>query len=351
MKTSQFRITTILLLLTPFFVFGQVTKTKEVKKHYSVSANGHMAIDSKYGDVHIETWDKNEVDVVIKIKATKRSEAKAQQYLDKITIDIDDASKNNLSFKTMINGSLDNKNDERIEIIYQIKAPATLNMKLKNSYGNMYLEDASGGMSISVAYGNVNIGKLSGELEFKLSYGNGEIDQINHGEVIARYSNLDIESAGNVEVSNSYSNIAIGKSKDVELSNKYGNLTWSSLNRLSGYSKYGNVKISKLYNALTFDVMYGGGIKVGWISKDFTAIEVESSYATVVLKFQQGMSAMLDAEMKYCDLKNYDIEFDHSFIDESGSMKYYKGKLGKGDYSSKIKISSDYGNVKMGYVD
>jgi len=178
-------------------------------------------IDSKYGDVQIETWDKNEVDVVIKIEATKRSESKAQQYLDKITIDIDDASKNNLAFKTMINGSLDNNNGERIKIVYQIKAPATLNMKLKNSYGNMYLEDASGKMTISVAYGNVNIGKLSGPIDFKLSYGNGEIEQIIDGEVIARYSNLDIENAGNVEVSNSYSNIDIGKSKDVDLTNKY----------------------------------------------------------------------------------------------------------------------------------
>ena len=97
--------------------------------------------------------------------------------------------------------------------------------------------------------------------------------------------------------------------------------------------------------------MYGGGIKVGWISKDFKNIDIESSYATVSLKFQRGMSAVLDAEMKYCDLKNYNIEFDHSYIDESGSMKYYKGKLGKGSYASKINISADYGTVKLGYTD
>ena len=224
-------------------------------------------------------------------------------------------------------------------------------MELENSYGHMYVQDASGKMSVNVAYGNVKMGNISGPIDFKLSYGNGEIEKITDGEVVVRYSNLDIEDAGNVEVSNSYSNIDIGSSKDVELSNKYGNLTWTSLNSLTGYSKYGNVKVSKLFKSLTFDVMYGGGIKVGWISKDFSAIEIESSYATVVLKFQKGMSAMLDAEMKYCDMKYYDINFDHSFIDESGSMKYYRGKLGEGNYSSKIKIVSDYGNVKMSYAD
>ena len=351
MKTFQFKITTILLILTPFLVFGQSTKTKEVKKHYTVSATGNLSIDSKYGNVHVETWSKNEVDLVVSIEVTKRSEAKAQQYLDKITIDIDDASANNLSFKTMISGNLDNSGDDKIKIEYRVKVPASLNMNLKNSYGNLFLQDASGKMAINVSYGNFKIGELTGPIELKLSYGNGEIEKINNGDVIVRYSNLDIEDAGNVDVSNSYSNIDFGNSKDVDLINKYGNLTWRSLNNHDGTSKYGNVKIAKLYESLTFDVMYGGGIKVAWISKDFRNIDVESSYATVALKFEQGMSAQLDAEMKYCDLKNYDIEFDHSYIDESGSMKYYKGKLGKGSYASKIKISSDYGTVKLGYTD
>ena len=139
MKTSQFKIATILFALTPFFVFAQVTKSKEVKKHYSVSATGNLAIDGKYGNVHVETWDKNEVDLVVSIEVTKRSDSKAQQYLDKITIDIDDASANNLSFKTIISGNLDNSGSDKIKIEYRVKVPKTLNMNLENSYGNLYL--------------------------------------------------------------------------------------------------------------------------------------------------------------------------------------------------------------------
>jgi hypothetical protein len=204
---------------------------------------------------------------------------------------------------------------------------------------------------LDVAYGNFKVGSIAGPIDIKLSYGNGEIDKVRNGNIDVRYSNLDIEDAGNIEVSNSYSNIDFGNSGDVELTNKYGNLTWMSLNTLDGYSKYGNVKVGKLVKALNFEVMYGGGIKVDWISKNFTTIDVESSYATVALKFERGMSAILDAQMKYCNLKNYDIEFDHSFIDESGSLKEYKGKLGKGTYNSKINVSSEYGTVKLSYAD
>ena len=351
MKTYQFKIGLLLLVLTPFFTFGQYTKTKEVKKNYNVSGNGNLTIDGKYGDVHVETWDRKEVDLVVKISVTKRSESKAQEYLDKISININDGSAENLSFKTELDGNFNNKSGEKMEIEYRVKVPVTLNMWLENSYGNLYLDDTKGEIGLDIAYGNLKVGNIAGPLEFKLSYGNGEINEVSNGDVVVRYSNLEVGNAGDVEVTNSYSNINFANAKDIDLSNKYGNTTWRSLNKLKGYSKYGTVKVDKLHESLVFDVNYGGGIKIGWISKDFDRIEVESSYASVSMKFEQGMSAMLDAEMKYCELKNYNIEFDHSYIDESGSMKQYEGKLGKGGFASKIKIKSEYGNVKVSYAN
>ena len=347
----QFKFALLAILILPVLSYAQETKSKEIKKQYTVSSNASLAVDGKYGDVHVETWDQNKVDVQIKIEITNRSASKAQSYLDKITIAIDDSNADNLSFKTNIDGNINNNGDERMEISYRFKVPKTINLDLKNSYGNLYLQDINGKVDLNVAYGNFKVGSLTAPVNIKLSYGNGEVENIADGEVDVRYSNLDIEGAGNLDVSNSYSNIDFGDSKDVDLVNKYGNLTWKSVNTLDGYSKYGNVKIDKLYKSLDFEVMYGGGIKVEWISKAFTAIDVESSYATVALTFEKGMSAMLDAEMKYCNLKNYDIEFDHSFIDESGSIKEYKGKLGKGSFGSKITIASEYGTVKIGYID
>ena len=67
----QFRIIVIVLILFPAIVLAQETRSKEVKKHYNVSADGKLAVDGKYGDVHVETWNKNEVDVIIKVEVTK----------------------------------------------------------------------------------------------------------------------------------------------------------------------------------------------------------------------------------------------------------------------------------------
>ena len=317
-----------------------------------VSGKGSLSVDSKYGDVHVDTWDKNEVDVYVKVEITNSSASKAESYLEKIKINIDDSSPESLAFKTVIDGNINNnRSGDRMDIEYRIKVPKSLNLNLKNSYGNTYLGDSEGKLALNEAYGNFKLGEISGPVRIKLSYGNGQVEKVSDGEVEVRYSNLDVDNAGNVEISNSYSNIDIGTSMDVDLSNKYGNMTWKSVTSIDGYSKYGNVKVGKLYKNLEFEVMYGGGIKVDWISKDFSKIDVESSYATVALKFQRGMSAMLDAELKYCDLKKYDMEFDHSYMDESGSQKIYRGKLGKGSFSSTINVVSEYGTVKMSYAD
>ena len=351
MMKSIYKYSFFLLAFLPFVAIGQVDKSKEINKSYDVSAQGKLRIENKYGDVHIETWSQNRVEVNIIVKVQKSSESKAQEYLDKVEIDIDDNNKNDLSFVTMINGSINNRNGERLEIDYNVKAPVSFSQSLKNSYGSLYLGDSDGDVQLHIAYGNVKVDKLSGNVNLKVSYGNGEVESIGSGSLIVSYSNLSVEKIGNVELTNNYSNIDLGETRDVEVSNKYGNVTLDVNRSLKGFSKYGSVKAEKVYNSISMDITHGGGLKVNWISKDFTNIDVESSYASVQLKFEKGMSAQLDADMKYCDLKNYDIPFDHTFVDESGSQKEYRGKLGSGTGNSRIKIVSGYGNIKISYAD
>ena len=340
-----------LLVFMPVLAISQVDKSKEINKTYDFSAQGRLSLENKYGDMHIDTWDKNRVEVRVVVKARKSSESKAQEYLNKVEIDISDNNKNDLSFKTIINGSINNRNDDRLEIDYHVKAPIGFSMALKNSYGNLYLGNTDGDVQLKVAYGNLKVDKMSGTVNLKVSYGNGEVESIGSGAMVVSYSNLSVEKIGNVDLTNNYSNIDLGETSDVEVSNKYGNVTMDANRSLKGFSKYGSVKIAKLYESISFDITHGGGLKVGWISKNFSKIDIESSYASVVLKFEKGMSAMLDAEMKYCDLKNYDIPFDHTFVDESGTQKEYRGKLGAGSGTSRISIVSGYGNVKISYAN
>lgn len=348
---STYKNIFFLVLLTPVLAFGQVERSKEISKSYDVSPQGALSIDNKYGDVHVDTWDRNRVEVVITVTAVKGSAQKAEEYLDKVDFEIRDGNKDDLEFKTVFNGNINNRRNEKLEIEYQVKAPSTLNLNMKNNYGNLYIAESSGDANIRVGYGNLKADKLTGDVYLKVSYGNGEVEAVSDGEIIASYSNLSVDNLGDVEITNNYSNMDFGDAGTVDISNKYGNLTMESAKNLEGYSKYGSVKVDKIYESLVFDGTHGGGIKAYWISKDFVKVDVESSYAAIVLKFEKGFGAKLDAEMRYCDLKNYDIPFNHSFIDEGGTQKIYRGQLGSSSGSGVIRIDSGYGNAKISYVD
>ena len=341
------------LLLIAFFmvhsVSAQVEKTKKINKSFEVSASNLLTLATKYGDVHINSWDKNSIEVEVVITAKKRNESRAMEALEKVSIGFDQSS-NEVSIETDISGSMNNNDGDKLTIDYVLNVPKSNDLDVRHAYGSMYVGDFGGKVNLKMSYGNMKVGNLSGETYIKLAYGNGEIDKMGNGELYVSYSNLNLENSGDVEISNQYSNIDIEKSGDVSLSNKYGNLSVDDINSLKGNSKYGKVSVSKLHNTLVMEISHGSGINVRWISKDFNWIDIDSSYSSSSLSFEKGFSAELEGLFKYCDLKYDKDDFDFSYVDKGNSSNEYKGKIGNGAGSNaKIKLKSDYGNIRIGY--
>lgn len=344
----------IILLMLPLGVMAQYTETKTIERNYTVSGKGSLAITGKYGDIHIDTWDSKAVELKVKIEAKKRSEAKAKEMVENVNIVINDSNKEELSFRTNIDGSINNRSGEQLKIEYWVKAPRGLAYILKNSYGNVYLGDNTGNNDFKIAYGNLKVEECKGQTTLDMSYSNGEIENVADGNLTLSYSNLNIGSFGSAEVSSNYSNLDISdKSDKIEMENRYGNVKVGEVNTFTGQSKYGGVTIKKLNKAITFEIQHSGGLKVNWISKNFEKIDLKSKYGSIGLKFEKGFGATLDADMTYCSLKYEGVPFDYSRLKEEAQHKMYKGVLGdkKNAGNRIITISSSYGNAKVDYAD
>lgn len=339
----------ILMALMPSIIQAQNELSKKIEKAYSVSGNGSFTISGKYGDIHIDTWEENKVEVKVIIEVTKRSEKLAQEMLDKISVGIDDGNKEALSFRTNIDGSINNKSGERLKIEYWVKAPKSLAYNIKNSYGNFYIDDNTGKNNFKIAYGNIKAGECKGNTILKVSYGNGEIKELNSGSMEISYSNLSFDNIGKVSMQNNYSNIDAEKVGSIDIENRYGNFKVETISVLNGQSKYGNITIGKLFK----EVDFAGGMKIKWISKDFEKIYIEAKYEAIELNFEEGFGASIDADMTYCYLKMGDVPFDYSQIREKAQHSYYKGVIGeKGKEGNRvISIKSSYGNAKLDYAN
>jgi len=343
----------VFVIALPSVLLAQNEVSKKIEKSYDVSGSGSFSVNGKYGDIHIDTWDSKKVEVKVVIEVTKRSEKQAQEMLDKITIGIDDGNKEALSFRTNIDGSINNKSGDKLKIEYWIKAPKSLAYSIKNSYGNFYIADNTGNNNFKVAYGNIKAGECNGSTTLKVSYGNGEVKGMQNGSMQISYSNISFENLGKIEMVNNYSNIDVEKAKEVNIENRYGNFKVKSMGTLNGSSKYGNVIIGKLYKEIDFTIVHSGGIKVGWVSKDFENINIDAKYGSIGLKFEEGFGASIDADMTYCYLKMGDIPFDYSQMREKAQHSYYKGVIGDKSKSGNriVSIKSSYGNAKLEYVD
>ncbi|NNF33240.1 MAG: hypothetical protein HKN68_03980 [Saprospiraceae bacterium] len=336
--------------MTPFVTLvAQVEKSRTVEKTFNVTSSTLLSISNKYGDVHIDTWDKNVIELKVTITAEKRSESQAQAYLDKVDIDISESS-SHIEVETEITGSINNRGGESLSIDYEVSMPKSNDLELKHAYGNLYLADLDGDITLKMSYGNMTVGTLGGEGNVKLSYGNGEIEGLNIGLLSIGYSNLSAEALGKVELTSQYSNVELSEIKDIELMNKYGKVEIDEIDNIRGSSRYGNIEIGRLNNSLILDLLHGNGVNVDWISKDFNRIEIDASYAGSSLRFERGFSAELEAYFKYSGLKYSEEDFDFAYVNKGTSTSEYKGRIGSGSSTSKIKLESSYGSIKIGYA-
>ena len=353
MKKSIYKFT-ILIIITLVFVRFQGTaqgryseKTKEIKKSYNLSRKTKLAVSSKYGDIHINTWDKNQMDVKITITAEKFSERRAQELIDNVDIDIrGDGNSGLIEFTTRISGNINNRRNERFSIDYEIHMPKISPININHKYGNLYLSDLDATADIDVAYGKVRIDKINGDANLELSYGGGEIEKIGSGELDISYANLNIENCADMALNSKYSNLNFGTAGRLDISNKYGNLEIDKVSSIVGGSKYGGIKIDDLTKVLDLEIKYGGGLRVRNISKNFERIVVDAEYATSELAFESGSSAKIEAQTRYGKVRYDSGDFDFNYVNTSNNASEYRGKIGKvANPESVVKLYASYGSI------
>ena len=322
-------------------------KRETINKSYKVSSETTIALANSFGKMHVETWDKNEVTVKIEIIARANNDDMAQKILNGIQIDIDDANPSKvLSFRTDIDSKSNGRNTS-FEINYQVSVPKKNSIDIKNSFGDMYVGDLLGTVSIDEQYGGLKTGRLDGNIDMKLAFGSGfsEIDAFNKGELKVSYSKLSVEQMGQVDVNSQFSTLEVGKVIKLELVGKYGDIEIGEVDEIEADVNFSGFEIGKLNKSIELDIDYGGSNDIG-LAPSVTSVVIENSFGPVDLEIPSGLNAKVEARMSFCDLKYDDTKVTFSKIIKDHSSAEYEGKIGNGSGAT-IEITSKYGNVRI----
>jgi hypothetical protein len=358
MKKSDYKAGMLLiaaLLIVPL-TLKAAEVTKEFHKEYKAGPGTTLDINNKYGDVVIQSWDKEQVVIDVKITVELPNQEKAQKLLSYIDVKFSEGE-NLISAKTVIDENFSftgwGGDSKKFSIDYNIKMPAATALTLTNKYGNSDIDELNGLVNLDIKYGNLTAGKLTrGNIKplstLNLAYGKGTIDEAGWLDLMIRYvGSLEIEKSQALLLDSKYSKLSIGETSSIVGESKYDNIKINKINNLVLDNGYCDVNIGELTKKLTYNGSYGS-FEIESIPAGFEKLDADTRYMGVKLGIAESASYVLEAKLSYGGLKYNEDKFRNQRRIIENNKSEIAGTIGDETApASIVNISASYGSVRL----
>jgi hypothetical protein len=347
----------LLAIISLFFLTLAVSAqevTKQFHKEFTAGSKT-LNLSNRYGDVIIESWDKDQIVIDVKVTVEMPNKEKAQKLLDLIDVQFNDGS-DEISAKTIIDDKFNFTgwgDSRRFSIDYSVKMPVKADLTLSNKYGNTEIDELHGLMSLDIKYGNITAGKLTrGNIKplnkLTIAYGKGNIEETGWLDLNERYvGNMQITKSQAILLDSKYSKLTLGETSSMVGESKYDNIRIESINNLVLENGYTEVNIGELTKKLTYNGSYGS-FSIERIPDGFESINVDTRYMGVRLGIEDAASYQLDAKVSYGGLKYNEDNFKNQRRIVENNSHEVSGTVGKSDNPvSRVNITSSYGTVRL----
>jgi hypothetical protein len=358
MKKSDYKpgiLLGISLFLISFALSAQGV-IKEFHKEYTAGVNTTLDISNRYGDVVIQSWDKDQVVIDVKVTVELPNREKAEKLLSYIDVEFSEVE-NLISAKTVIDDKFNfsgwSGDSKKFTIDYNVKMPVAASLTLANKYGNTEINELKGYVSLNIKYGNLTAGILSrGNIKplsnLNLAYGKGTIDEAGWLDITVRYcSSMRVTKSQALLLDSKYSKLSLGESSSVVGESKYDNIRIERINNLVLENGYTETNIAELTKKLDYNGSYGS-FSVDNVPAGFESINVETHYMGVRIGIEESANYQLNAKVTYGGLKYNENNFKNQRRIVENNSSEVSGIVGKEESpSAKVKITSSYGSVKL----
>lgn len=298
-------VTIFALLLASATLFAQVSETREVKKGFKVSKGTVIDIGNKYGDIEVDTWDKDSVRVEIFVRVSEKSRDKLKKKMNEISFELSQSGhylvintrigdKSNIIFSEFnkIKESI-GVGDTQVEINMKVKIPDNLEVKIMNKFGNIYINDYKGDMTIDLANGKLKAHDLPGYINLKLSFGDAVINTIGSGALEIYYSDFNLSSAKKLRVTSKTSDISITEIEDLLANSSRDTYKIRLISDFETESSWTDFSISEFNRKSDIRMNYGD-LNIETIKNTFSNIFIDSKSSKINLCFDKRTDVNFD---------------------------------------------------------
>lgn len=354
----RFKISPLLLMLFLSIGFahandfkGRHTKEKTIKKTFEVRADGLLKIDNSYGNLVLNSWDRNEIVIEVHITTNGNNEDKVQKKLDQIEVEFE-ADADMVSAKTRFDKSSSwswwgKNNNVNMQINYTVSLPVKHSIHLSNDYGNITLDRIDGHARINCDYGRLDLGELRGrknELNFDYT-SKSRIEYMNSGTIRADYSGFTLEKAGNLNIIADYTNSNVGSMKNLEYNGDYGKLEVEEADNIKGSGDYLNTSFGTVHGNVDITADYGS-VRIDRMAGDAGNMDIRTDYTSVKIGYASDYHFDFEISTKYAGVKGRD-DLNVEISKEKNSERYYRGYHGKSGSGKMVRINSKFGGVSL----
>ncbi len=313
------------LLLTSFLLSLAVllyAREETVSETFQVQEGMLLNIDTKYGNVFLETWNKDEVTVLVTITVNSSKQEMEDKIFENLKVDVSQSGDkliaktefgNFFSFMKLSNSLF---RSGEFKISYKIKAPSYLDVDIKLENGDLVLHEREGNIMLKHSGGYLSAEKLSGNNELDLHNVNAQIQSLGDGRLNLKGSDVNITQKAGKLLGDSYSStLNIAQVSSLDLKSMKDKITLGEVEYLYFAATISNMEVNKLHSIGVLKTSYGS-ITLNEISNSFEKIDSNNKMTKVVMVFAKRASYR--AEIRHHRSMELDISDSFGFTMKFG---------------------------------
>jgi len=303
----------------------QAEHHRRLSRSYAVPKAGRaFSLDTRYGRVQVNPWNKREIKVDVELVARSETDAGAKQVLNALDVQwLDyDAKTGGVAVSTLFGPALRGRAGGcRYQVNYTVWLPRTTALRVYSNFGDVAITgDLTGSTELAVEYGALRTGRLNGPRNL-VRIGNGDcsIAFASRASIDASYARLRLDEGTVVDLRNNFSDVDIGTVQDLTVHSKYGDVALGTVRNLRGSSGYSRFTIDKLDEGLDMALRYCPDFVVRDMGANFRQVNLDGGFSTIRLGFAEAPGFRFDVSTEQGQLL-VDKNFVRVLSQENGPL-------------------------------
>ncbi len=331
---------------SPDFPAGSAKK-KEFVRTFPAGHGTEIQIDNRFGNIAVEHWAKDGVEMRVVIVSKADNERTAEQNMEKVSVDIT-SDKNRIKAVTRTD-KFEQRDKERVTVNYTLLVPDYVRLSLMQKFGNIDVSGTHAGESdLSVKFGNIAGENFTAPLTVNSEFSNVKLGNLADAVLGLRHSGkVVIGDAGQVKADSQFSNLKTGALQSIKLTVRHGEGKIASCNDLALDAQFSNISVARLAQSADVQALAHSNLDVSDVATGFSRIKIKTKFGNTKLRLAPETSFSLKAHASFGNV-SWESAFkpDNKNWVEKGSTKDIECNF-NGGRTGEIVFDGNFGSLDI----